>query len=396
VYQMLKAIWPSTARIPNGLPADANVTTVGIMCYVIYWCIQFPLMLLSPNKIKHFFTFKAVIVPIAMLAILIWAMVKAPPSVSLEPHKPSLSGSTAAWAWLSALNGSLGFYATMSVNIPDFTRYAKSPRSQYVQLAIIPVTFTIVGFAGIAVTCAGEVLYGETLWDPPQLINKWDNRAAAFFAAFSFAVATIGTNISANSLSAANDLTALFPQYINIRRGQIICAVIGGWAMCPWEILASAPGFLTFMSGYTIFLGPFAGIMVADYWLVHKGNVDVPAMYDPHGIYRYWNGINWRAAVTLIATITPTLPGLMHSINNKIRVGNAAYLFNIAWLFGFFVSFFLYWGLSTFFPAAETYMPAPVLGEELLDDGPLAPSIASSHDEKKGPLEKDIEVASAR
>ena len=117
-------------------------------------------------------------------------------------------------------------------------RYAKTESATYVQLIIIPILFTFVGFLGIAVTAAGEVLYGETLWDPLKLIDRWDNRAAAFFGAFSFLLATIGTNISANSLSAANDMTALFPRYINIRRGQIICAILGGWALCPWEILA--------------------------------------------------------------------------------------------------------------------------------------------------------------
>ncbi len=121
------------------------------------------------------------------------------------------------------------------------------------QLFIIPTVFTLIGFVGIAVTSAGEVLYGETLWDPLKLIDRWDNRAAAFFAAFSFFIATLGTNISANSLSAANDMTVLFPRYINIRRGQIICAILGGWALCPWEILATAPGFLTFMNGYVLF-----------------------------------------------------------------------------------------------------------------------------------------------
>lgn len=109
---------------------------------------------------------------------------------------------------------------------------------QYIQLAIIPVAFTLCGFIGIAVTSAGEVLYGQILWDPLRLIDKWDNRAAAFFASLSFVLATLGTNISANSLSAANDMTALLPSYINIRRGQIICAIIGGWALVPWEILA--------------------------------------------------------------------------------------------------------------------------------------------------------------
>jgi cytosine/uracil/thiamine/allantoin permease len=149
--------------------------------------------------------------------------------------------------------------------------------SQYVQLAVIPPAFSFVAFIGlflspftvhaptlktigITVTSAGEILYGEILWDPLRLIDKWTNRAAAFFASFAFLLATLGANISANSLSAANDMMALLPQYINIRRGQVICAIIGGWVLCPWEILASAPRFLSFMSGYTVFLGPFAAM----------------------------------------------------------------------------------------------------------------------------------------
>jgi NCS1 family nucleobase:cation symporter-1 len=114
----------------------------------------------------------------------------------------------------------------------------KSLHSQYIQIIIIPVAFTLAAFIGIAVTSAGITLYGEILWDPLKLIDKWDNRAAAFFTAFSFALSTLGTNISANSLSVGNDMTALCPRYINIRRGQVICALLGGWVFCPWEILA--------------------------------------------------------------------------------------------------------------------------------------------------------------
>ncbi|KAF9006929.1 NCS1 nucleoside transporter family [Cyathus striatus] len=361
VYQMLKAIWPSTAHIPNHLPESAHITTVGMMCYFLYWLIQLPLMLVSPQRIRHLFTAKSIVVPFAWLAMLIWAFVKAPASLSLEPRHSEISGSTFNWAWLSALNSALGIYSTLAVNIPDFTRYAKNEKAQYVQLFIIPTAFTLIGFVGIAVTSAGEVLYGELIWDPLQLIDRWDNRAAAFFAAFSFILATLGTNISANSLSAANDLTVILPKYINIRRGQVICAIIGGWALCPWEILASAPGFLTFMSGYTVFLGPFAGIMITDFWLVHKGKVDVPAMYDPYGRYRYWNGINWRAAVALLVSVPPNLPGLAHSINPNINVGNASFLFNISWLFGFFVGGGLYWLLSALYPATETFVEKAIL-----------------------------------
>ncbi|KAJ7601768.1 permease for cytosine/purines, uracil, thiamine, allantoin-domain-containing protein [Mycena polygramma] len=364
VYQMLKAIWPSTARIPNHLPVSAGITSVGMMCYFLYWLLQLPFLLVSPQRIRHLFMIKAFIVPATWLAMLIWALHEAPPSVSLTPKHAALSGSAFSWAWLSALNSALGIYATLAVNIPDFTRYAKNERAQYVQIIIIPVAFTLAGFCGMAVASASEVLYGSVVWDPLQLIDRWDSRAASFFAAFSFALATLGTNISANSLSAANDMTVLFPRYINIRRGQIICAVIGGWALCPWEILSSAPGFLTFMSGYTVFLGPFAALIVVDYWIVHKCNVDVPAMYDRHGRYQYWNGINWRAAVALLFSVTPSLPGLAASINPSINVGNASKLFDIAWLYGFSSAAVIYWGLSTLFPATETYLEEPCLGQE--------------------------------
>ncbi|KAL0572474.1 hypothetical protein V5O48_009481 [Marasmius crinis-equi] len=365
VYQMLKAIWPSTARIPNHLPEGANITTVGMMCYIIYWLIQFPLMLVSPQRIRYLFTVKAFIVPAAFLAILIWAMVRAPPSVSLKPQRTQLSGSDFSWGWLSALNSALGIYATLAVNIPDFTRYAKTERAQYVQLAIIPTAFTLVAFVGIAVTSAGQVLYNETLWDPTKFIDRaWNaplephgrNRAAAFFSAFAFALATVGTNISANSLSAANDMTVLFPRYINIRRGQVICALIGGWAACPWEILSEAQGFLSFMNGYTVFLGPFAGIMVTDYWIVHRCKVDVKAMYDPRGRYRYWNGINFRAVVAMLCSAVPSFPGFIASIDTSITLGPVRHVFDIAWLYGFFVASAVYWLLSALVPPKETFV----------------------------------------
>lgn len=234
-------------------------------------------MLISPQRIRWLFMAKAIIVPVAWLAMLIWAFVKVPVNSSggLFNQHSTLSGSDMSWAWLSALNSALGIYSTLAVNIPDFTVSNLSSEvwticnnftseiceertsvsylsrlcsltqmshslfnSQYVQLAIIPVAFTLCGFIGMAVTSAGIVLYGQTLWDPLKLINQWDNRAAAFFASFAFVLATLGTNIAANSLSAANDMTVLFPRYINIRRGQMLCALLGGWALCPWEILA--------------------------------------------------------------------------------------------------------------------------------------------------------------
>ncbi|PIL35616.1 transporter [Ganoderma sinense ZZ0214-1] len=390
VYQMLKAIWPSLARMHNGLSPGANITTSGMMCYFLYWLIQFPFMLVSPQKIRWLFMIKAFVVPPAWLAMLIWSFVKVPSKEGLFTQHSALSGSALSYAWLSALNSALGIYGTLAVNIPDFTRYAKNEQAQRVQLFIIPIVFTLVGFMGIAVTSAGITLYGDVFWDPLRLIDNWNNRAAAFFASFSFVLATLGTNISANSLSAANDMTVLFPRYINIRRGQVICAILGGWALCPWDILASAQGFLSFMNGYTVFLGPIAGIMVADYWIVHKGKVDVPSMYRPHGRYRYTYGFNWRAVVAILLSVPPNMPGLIASINTNINVGGAIKIFDFAWLFGFFVASTVYSILSLGFPAKETYITEAIIGDQKNVDESMESEKSSHHD--KDVMEGDVKL----
>ncbi|KAJ6561882.1 permease for cytosine/purines, uracil, thiamine, allantoin-domain-containing protein [Mycena capillaripes] len=355
IYQMLKAIWPSIARIPNNLPQSAGITTAEMACFFIFWLVQLPLLLISPRHIRHLFVAKALLVPATFIAMLAWAMARAPPHLSLA--KPgALNGSASAWAFLGAMNSAIGAWSTLSVNISDFTRYAINEKAQYVQAVFIPAIVTLVGFCGIAVASASEVLYGSVIWDPMKIIDHWESRAASFFAAFSFTLAVLGTNIAANSLSAANDMTVLMPRYINIRRGQVICAVLGGWTICPWKIVSSAPRFLNFMSGYSIFLGPFAAIMVVDYWIIHKCKIKVDDLYNPQGRYRYWNGINWRAAVAFFLGFAPNVPGLAASLNPALRVNGMQTLFNIAWIYGFSSTALVYWVLSMLFPADGTFV----------------------------------------
>ncbi|KAI0765422.1 NCS1 nucleoside transporter family [Fomes fomentarius] len=359
--QMLRAIWPSIATIPNHLPPDAQISASEMMCFFLYWLILLSTAFLSPQKIRWVFTFKAIIVPPAWAAIFVWAVVKVPISSGLIAQRSALSGSALSgsalsYAWLGAMNSALGSYASMAVNIQDFTRYAKNEQAQYVQLFIIPVAFTLVCFIGIVVTSAGSVLYGEMLWNPLQLIDRWDNRPATFFVAFTFAFATLGTIVSATILSAANDLTAICPKYIDLKRAQILVVVIAPWTLIPWKIDSSAKGFLSFINGYTVFLGPFAGIILADYWIVHRCKVDLPAMYTPRGRYRYTSGCNWRAALTLLLTVPPNLPGLIASINPAVRIDGASRIYSIAWIFGFSTSIIVYSLLSIVFPARETFL----------------------------------------
>lgn len=234
---------------------------------------------------------------------------------------------------------------------------------------MLPVVFTFFAFIGVASSSAGQALYGleEIPWDPNVLMSHWGNRACRFFGAFTFALASLGVNISANSLSAANDFAAIAPGYLNIRRGQILCAIFA-WALVPWKILESAGSFLNFMSAYAIFLGPIAAIMLFDFWLIKKRKYDSLAMYQPEGIYRYSAGVNWRAVVAFIVGVAPSLPGLINSVNSSIDVGVGIHPYQFGWLLGFFATTLVYVALSYIFPVEETLIERPVYPDEIYNE----------------------------
>lgn len=246
---------------------------------------------------------------------------------------------------------------------------------------MLPIIFTFISFIGIAASSAGQAHYNlaSIPWDPNVLISYWPNRACRFFGAASFALASLGVNISANSLSAANDFTALAPEVINIRRGQILCALLS-WCLVPWKILESAGNFLSFMSAYAIFLGPIAAIMLFDFWIVNKRKYDTLALYQPwNPIYRYAcaipglpgkaiSGFNWRALVAFLVGVAPNLPGLINAVNPKIDVGTGIHPYQFGWLLGFVATTGVYLGLSFWFPAQETKIGRAVLPDEIYEE----------------------------
>ncbi|KAH8160366.1 hypothetical protein CIB48_g7878 [Xylaria polymorpha] len=365
---MLRAWAPSYNDIPNQLPESAGLTTQGFISYFLFWIIQLPLLLIHPTKLKPLFWVKLVAAPASALALLGWSVHKAGGGGGIFAQKATVSGSQYAYLWLSSMSAVTGTWSTLSVNMPDFTRYARSPNGQFIQLPAMPILFTICGIIGIVTTSAAHVFTDEYLWNPLDIISLWlsygsGGRAAAFFAALAWYLAQVGTNITANSVSAANDLTVLFPRWVNIRRGCFIAAVVAGWVLVPWKILSSAETLLAFLGGYAVFLGPLAGIMTADFWLVKGRKVDIPALYNPDGRYRYIGGCNWRAAVAFIVPVAPLLPGLGLSISGPEAVhidDGLANLYTFNWMFGFVTSIFLYVVLSYVFPAKETLVAETV------------------------------------
>jgi NCS1 family nucleobase:cation symporter-1 len=376
---LLTAIWPSFARIPNHVPESQGLSTSGFVAFFLYFLLQLPFLCIPYTKVQYFFGFKSIIAPIVFLAIFGDTLRRAGGTISRSTvitEGVTVHGSVLAWSFFSNLNSVLGNYATLGLNIADFSRYASKPSAQNVQAFVIPFIFTIVGLLGIFTAASAQTAYGHVIWNPIEIINLWQangshgGRAAAAFAAIGLIIVTLGINISANSISAANDLVAFCPKYINIRRGQILAAFIGAWACVPWKILASAQKFLAFLGGYTIFLGPMTAILMTDYYITRRGKVSVPDMYNFHGMYRYSAryATNWRSVVAMMIGFLPPLPGFINSVSlNTISITSGGkHLFAIGYIYSFFAAGLFYWALMKFFPHTESMLSEPNTGEDII------------------------------
>ncbi|KAF2726994.1 uracil permease [Polyplosphaeria fusca] len=373
VTSILKALWPSFATLPNHLPASAGLTTAGMISYFLYWLLQFPLLLIPTHRLQYLFWVKTVLMPPMAIGMVIWVAVKAGGNGQFFSRPSQVHGAERAWLWLSSMTSITGGYSTLAVNIPDFSRFSKSSHAQYWQAPAIPFFKTMVALMGIVSASAAQEIWGVTYWTPLQIIDTWldtsGGRTAAFFCASIWLLGQISVNISANAVSFANDITTLAPKWFNVRRGTIFVSFIGGWALCPWIIVVSGKAFMNFMSAYAIFMAPMAGILFTDYWLIKGRKYDVPALYDPRGIYRYekW-GTNWRAVLATFATIVPVLPGLANKVNPNIPLDSGLEnLFTFNWLYGFLLSIFLYYVANLIFPHKESLIPKVVTGFEILD-----------------------------
>lgn len=252
-------------------------------------------------------------------------------------------GTPVAVVFLQCVTTAIGPKATLALNMPDFTRYANSSKHVVWAQAIgLIVLVTLCGVLGATVSSASEVIYGEVTWNPLEVAQLWDNRAAQFLAGLCWAFAVMGTNISANTVSFSNDLSLWFPKYINNRRGAYVCAVLGICAM-PWYIQYSAESFSSFLNGYSLFLGSIAGVIICDYWICRAQYLKVSALYEGRGTHRYTLGVNPRAVVAFFCGITPNLPGLAAACGANGVPKGATYLYSLSWTVSTLVAGLTYW-----------------------------------------------------
>ena len=311
VYLMIRAIWPSWDSYAengrnNSMPASSGTNTADFVSFFLFWAGSLPFLWFPVHKIRHLFTVKAYVVPVAGIAFFIWAIVRAD-GIGPIVHQPAtVRGSTLAWAVIKAIMSSISNFATLIVNDPDFARFARRPRDAlWSQLFTIPCGFALTSFIGIIVASSSTIIYrgSEPIWNPLDVLTRFLNddqvnggtRFGVFVIAVAFVLAQLGTNIAANSVSAGTDLTALMPRYLNIRRGSYVCAVVG-IVMCPWHLLSSSNNFTTYLSAYSVFLSSIAGVMICDYYFVRKGYLQTRDLHSARkdGPYYFTWGLHWR------------------------------------------------------------------------------------------------------
>ncbi|MBA3789739.1 MAG: NCS1 family nucleobase:cation symporter-1 [Rubrobacter sp.] len=310
------AAWGGWANIPNH----------AFIAFFVFWAIQVVIILTGIEGVKVFESLSAPLLIGGSIALLIWGFVAGGGISNVFSTSAQLQqGNAPFWAlfWPS-LAANVGYWITLSLNIPDFTRYAKSQRSQVVGQAIgLPLTMTAFSFIGIAVTAATIVVFDEAIWDPVTLVTRLtgDIPALLILAMFVIAIAQISTNMAANVVSPSFDFSNLAPKYISFRMGGMITAVIGILSF-PWLLLETVGAYIfTWLVGYGSLLGAIGAVMIVDYWIVRRRQLDLADLYKLDGRYAYSGGWNWRAITAVFIGVVPVLPGFFKAATDPKFTG---------------------------------------------------------------------------
>ncbi|KAK6834346.1 hypothetical protein PG987_009040 [Apiospora arundinis] len=346
---------------PNALPASAHVTSKQLLGFFIVWLAEFPFMFIHPTKIRHLFTIKGIIMPIATFGFFGWAMANGAGLGSLDTAnragEKAAATTTLGWAVMNGINVIMGTLSPMLVNQPDLARYCQKPWHAGALQGIVAFTAKVlVLFLGLASTAILTPTLGKAYWNLWDLLDAildhyWGPaaRGGVFLVSLSFLVAVIATNFGSNSIPFGADLTGLFPRYMTIKRGQVLCAILGV-AVVPWELLASAQAFLSFLGSYNIFMAPLCGIIITDYVWAKAGNYHIPSAYNgtKSGAYWYWGGINWIAVLAWVGGMSLGLPGLVAQYQPQAVSQAAKDLYKLGWIITFTAASVLY-AVMTFF-----------------------------------------------
>ena len=349
IYKILAVFFPSLAQ---GQPsALLGITPAQFICFLFFWAINMLVVYKGIECIRWLLNIKAPLLIALGLLLLWWAYRKAGGFGPIldQPSAFDAGQPKAGQFWsyfFPALTGMIGFWATLSLNIPDFSRYAVSQRDQVLGQALgLPLTMALYSFIGVAVTSATTIIYGETLWNPIDVLARFTNPAVLIIALLGLCIATLATNLAANVVSPANDFAQCAPRLISFRIGGLITGIIGV-LMMPWKLVADPNGYIfTWLIAYSALLGPIGGILIADYFVWRKRHLNLADLYRSEGEYRFTNGFSIVAIVSLVLGALPSLPGFLVQVRllgaDKVAPW-VEHLYHYAWFIGFAIAFAAY------------------------------------------------------
>jgi len=336
-------------RIP-GLGIDLGQ----LFCFLAFWALHVVFIARGTESIRWLETLAAPLLIAMCLALLMWAWLRADgfgPMLS-APSQFDAGGAREGQFWLvfwPSLTAMVGFWATLALNIPDFTRYARSQRDQMIGQAIgLPLPMALLAFIGVAVTSATVLIYGEAIWDPVALTGRMGG-VGVVIALIALVLATLTTNLAANVVAPANGFSNLAPRRISFKLGGYITAGIG-IAIFPWKLLETTGAYIfTWLIGYSALLGPIAGIMLADYFFIRRTELDKDALFRHDGVYGYRSGWNPAALIALVLGVLPNLPGFLKAAGFVAEVPAVfSTIYTYAWFVGLAVAAVVYLGLMRF------------------------------------------------
>jgi NCS1 family nucleobase:cation symporter-1 len=349
------AIYAVGNIVTGGALVGAKMGWIGIDAgqlgsFALFWALHLYFIARGPESVRWIESITAPVKIVILVALLGWAYLRADgfgdlmhaPSQFIEGGKKAGQFWTLFWPTFTAM---VGFWSTLAMNIPDFTRFARSQKDQIVGQAIgLPLPMAGLAFVGVAVTSASITIYGKAIWDPVDLASRMEGIAVAIGLAI-ITLDTLCVNLAANVVGPAYDFTAIFPRHVNFARGGTITAVLG-IAIMPWKLIESSGGYIfTWLGGYGALLGPVLGIMIADYWLVRRTRIDVQELYKLNGAYAYRNGWNPAAWVAFVIAVLPNVPGFLASAFPQSFGGAPGFfkeIYNYAWFVGVFIAVAVY------------------------------------------------------
>jgi NCS1 family nucleobase:cation symporter-1 len=353
IYKILLISFPQWKdyQFVEPLHSFLSINPILFACFLFFWALNMAVIYRGIESIRILLNIKAPLLIILGLALLAWAYVEANGLGNMLSQPARFSSAGHFWSvFIPAVTANVAFWATLALNIPDFTRFAYSQRDQVAGQALgLPTTMALYAFIGVAVTSAALVIYKDLpatekdeLWNPVELVSRFQNPLVHIIGLFGICLATLATNLAANVVSPANDFAHLWPRRISFRTGGLITGVIG-ILMQPWKLLENAGVYIDkWLVGYSLLLGAVGGVLIADYLLVRRTRLDQAGLYKKNGPYWYLGGFNPVALVSLLAGIGVCVPGFLHTLG-AIQVGRFwQQLYGFAWFVSFGVAFVVY------------------------------------------------------